>query len=93
MNEKDTVHGELQVHMEEVHSIHYTVYSVQYTLYTIHSEQHVKEEYSILSYQLILIKMRAKLANLNDCTVRFLSRATVHLCRYCYTVYSIHYTR
>ena len=33
MNEKDTIHGELP--MEEVQSIHYTMYTVQCTLYTI----------------------------------------------------------
>ena len=31
-------------------------------------------------YQLKLIKMRAELANLNDCVVPFLSRAAVNLC-------------
>ena len=39
----------------------------------------------IVSYQLKLIKMHAKLANLNDCAVPFLSRATTNLCWYYYT--------
>ena len=33
----------------------------------------------LISYQLKLIKMRAKLANLNDCAVLFLSRAAANL--------------
>ena len=39
----------------------------------------------IILYQLKLMKMRAKLANLNDCAVPFLSRAAVNLCWYNYT--------
>ena len=42
----------------------------------------------IISYQLKLIKLRAKLANLNHCAVPFLSRAIANLCWYSYTVYS-----
>ena len=37
---------------------------------------------TILSYQLKLIKMSAKLANLNHCAVSFLSRADSNLCWY-----------
>ena len=44
--------------------------------------------YTVLSYELELIKMRAKLTNLNYCAVPFLSRAAVNLCWYDY----IHYT-
>ena len=36
----------------------------------------------ILSYQLKLIRMRAKLAYLNYCAVPFLSRVVVNLCWY-----------
>ena len=36
----------------------------------------------VISYQLKLIKMHAKLANLNECAVPFLSRAAVNLCWY-----------
>ena len=36
----------------------------------------------VLSYLLKLIKMRAKLANLNHCAVSLLSRAAVNLCWY-----------
>ena len=39
----------------------------------------------IISYQLKLIKMRAELANINDCAVPFLSRAAVNFCWYDYT--------
>ena len=38
----------------------------------------------VLSYQLKLIKMRAKSANLNHCAVPFLSHAAVNLCWYDY---------
>ena len=38
----------------------------------------------VLSYQLKLIKMHAKLANLNHYAVPFLSRAGVNLCWYYY---------
>ena len=41
--------------------------------------------YEVLSYQLKLIKMRAKLASVNHCAVPFLSRAVVNLCRYYYS--------
>ena len=49
--------------------------------------------YLILSYQLKLIEMRAKLANLNHCAVPFLSRAVVNLSWYDRTLYTytIHY--
>ena len=42
----------------------------------------------ILSYQLKLIKMSSKLANLNNCAVPFLSRAAVNLRWYYYISYS-----
>ena len=42
--------------------------------------------YYVLSYQLKSIKMRAKLANLNDCVAPFLSRATANLCWYYYRI-------
>ena len=45
--------------------------------------------YTILSYQLKLIKMCAKLANLNHCAVPFLSRAGANLCWYYYTLYTV----
>ena len=47
--------------------------------------------YYMPSYHLKLIKMRAKLANLNDCAVSFLSRAAVNLCWYdiVYSNYSL----
>ena len=38
--------------------------------------------YIVLSYQLKLIKLRAKFADLNHCGVPILSRAAVNLCRY-----------
>ena len=38
----------------------------------------------VISYQLKLIKMRANLANLNDCAVPFLNRAAVKLGWYNY---------
>ena len=41
----------------------------------------------LISYQLKLRKMRAKLANVNDCAVPFLSRAVAILCWYYYTFY------
>ena len=40
-------------------------------------------------YQLKLINMRAKLANLNDCAVPFLSRAAANLCWYYYTCITV----
>ena len=46
--------------------------------------------YILLSYQLNLIKMRAKLANLNHCAVPFLSRAADNLCWYYITMYSVY---
>ena len=40
----------------------------------------------LVSYQLKLIKMRARLANLNNCAVHFLSRAATNLCWYYITI-------
>ena len=40
---------------------------------------------NVISYQHKLIKMRAKLANINHCAVPLLSRAAVNLCWYYYT--------
>ena len=39
-------------------------------------------DFNVVSYQLKLIKMRAKFANTNDCAVPFLSRAATNLCWY-----------
>ena len=48
--------------------------------------------YIVLSYQIKLIKMRAKLANLNDCAVAFLNRAVANLCwYYIYIIYYIYF--
>ena len=44
----------------------------------------LRRSYHIISYQLKLIKVRAELANLNNCAVPFLSRAAVNLCWYNY---------
>ena len=46
----------------------------------LQSDQTISEYY--IQYQLKLIKMRAELANLNDCAVPFLSGAVVNLRSY-----------
>ena len=43
----------------------------------------------VISYQLKLVKMRAKLANRNDCAAPFLSRATADLCWYICSIFDI----
>ena len=47
----------------------------------------------VLSYEVKLIKMRAKLVNLNHCAVPFLSRAAANLCWFYYYVVYYIYTR
>ena len=43
-------------------------------------------KFFILSYQLELAKMRAKLVDINHCSVLFLSRAAANLWWYYYTI-------
>ena len=47
-------------------------------------DANAKVAYVLLSYQLKLTKMLAKLSSLNDCAVPFLSRAAVNLRWYWY---------
>ena len=66
-----------------------TMYSVQCTMCTVQCTKQEKLHImcTVLSYQLKLIKMHAKLSSLNHCAEPFLSRAAVNLCWYWYTMH------
>ena len=56
----------------------------EFFTYLVPTTQPVNHTYFIVSYQLMLIKVRTESLNLNDCAVPFLSHAAVNLCWYFY---------
>ena len=60
-------------------------------MYLLTLYENILSNFVVLSYQLKLIKMRAKLANLNHYAVLFLNRAAVNLTRYYSTFYIVQY--